>query len=162
MTGRQIVNRNSYVLMAGLVLIVAAYFVAQLGSLGTWLAWIVVVLLLYVGFLRLRPGRGTAIDVDQLEQVVGGGTPVLLELYSNYCVVCMAAKPMVDGMEKELGRHVRFVKVDVGTLPGKKIAAYVGLDLVPTFIGYDREGTERWRSARLPPRAELWRRVAAL
>jgi F0F1-type ATP synthase assembly protein I len=84
MTARQILNRNSYVLAAALVLIVAAYFVARSGSLGTWVAWIAVVLALYVGYLRLRPGRGTAITSEEIERLVGSGTPVLLHLYSNY------------------------------------------------------------------------------
>ena len=84
MTSRQIINRNSYVVAAGLVLIVAAYFVARFGSLGTWVAWIAVVLALYIGYLRLRPGKGTAMSAEQVEQLVGSGTPVLLHLYSNY------------------------------------------------------------------------------
>lgn len=74
----------------------------------------------------------------------------------------MAAKPVVDGMEKELGRHVRFVRLDVTSTTGKKIASSVALDLVPTFIGYDKDGNERWRYQQLPSKGELWRRVAAL
>jgi hypothetical protein len=84
MTGRQILNRNSYILAAGLVLIVAAYFVARFGSLGTWVAWIAVVLALYVGYLRLRPGTGTSLGPEEVEQLIGSGTPVLLHLYSNF------------------------------------------------------------------------------
>ena len=149
-------------LAAGLVLIVAAYFVARFGSLATWVAWIAVVLALYLGYLRLRPGAGTALGSEEIEHLVGSGTPVLLHLYSNYCVVCMAAKPVMDGMEKELGRHVRFVRVDVASSTGKKIGMSVGLDLVPAFIGYDGAGKERWRYQQLPSKGELWRRVAAL
>jgi hypothetical protein len=74
----------------------------------------------------------------------------------------MAAKPVVDGMEKELGRHIRFVRLDVANANGKKIASQVGLDLVPTFIGYDGQGNERWRYQQLPSKSELWRRTAAL
>lgn len=74
----------------------------------------------------------------------------------------MAAKPVVDGMEKELGRHVRFVRLDVATSAGKKVGSSVGLDLVPTFIGYDAKGNERWRYQQLVGKSELWRRVAAL
>lgn len=66
------------------MLIVAAYFVARFGSLGTWVAWIAVVLALYIGYLRLRPGSGTGITADEVEQLVGSGTPVLLHLYSNF------------------------------------------------------------------------------
>jgi hypothetical protein len=84
MTSRQIINRNSYVAAAGLVLIVAAYFVARFGSLATWVAWIGVVLALYIGFLRLRPGKGSSLTAEQVEQLLGSGTPILLHLYSNF------------------------------------------------------------------------------
>jgi hypothetical protein len=84
MTTRQILGRNSYVLASGLVLMVAAYFVARLGSWQAWLAWIVAVALLYAGFLLLRPGAGTKLGEPELEQLIGSGRPVMLELFSNY------------------------------------------------------------------------------
>jgi membrane protein implicated in regulation of membrane protease activity len=84
MTTRQILGRNSYVLASGLVLMVAAYFVARLGSWQVWLAWIAAVALLYAGFLLLRPGAGTKLGEPELEQLIGSGRPVMLELFSNY------------------------------------------------------------------------------
>jgi hypothetical protein len=79
------VNRHSFVLMAlaawaglaflllrdgltrraGLVLALAGLALA-----GTWLA--------------LRPGESTHVAVADVEQAVGRGRPVLVELYSNY------------------------------------------------------------------------------
>ena len=66
------------------MLIVAASFVARFGSLATWVAWIAVVLALYIGYLRLRPGSGSGMSAEEVEALVGSGTPVLLHLYSNY------------------------------------------------------------------------------
>ena len=84
MTTRQILARNSYVLASGLVLMLAAYFVARLGTWEAWLVWILAVALLYAGFLALRPGAGTKLGEPALEQLIGGGRPVLVELFSNY------------------------------------------------------------------------------
>ena len=75
----------------------------------------------------------------------------------------MATKPVVDGLEKQLGqKRLRIVRIDVGTKEGHKIAGRVGLDMVPTFVGYDPSGNERWRINRVPKRQELWSRVIAL
>ena len=74
----------------------------------------------------------------------------------------MAAKPVVDGIEKQLGGRVSLVRLDVATTSGRKVAARVALDTVPTFIGYDGEGVERWRITRVPGRVELWNRLMAL
>jgi hypothetical protein len=74
----------------------------------------------------------------------------------------MTAKPVVDGFDKQLAGRVRFVRADINSPNGKKIAARVGFDMVPTLIGYDGEGVERWRMDRVPNRVELWRRLISL
>ena len=74
----------------------------------------------------------------------------------------MVAKPVVDGLDKQLAGRVRIVRVDINSPNGRKIATKVGLDMVPTFIGYDGEGLERWRINRVPNRVELWRRLINL
>jgi drug/metabolite transporter (DMT)-like permease len=84
MTGRQILNRNSYVIVSGLVVVVAASFVARSDSLLAWVAWIIVAAALYAGYRLLRPGKGSRMTKTELEHLVGSGTPVMLELFSNY------------------------------------------------------------------------------
>ena len=84
MNGRQIINQNSYIVVAGLVLMVAAVFVAEFGSLAIWIVWILAVLALYLGFRALRPGPGSHLTETELEKLVGSGTSVVLLLYSNY------------------------------------------------------------------------------
>jgi hypothetical protein len=74
----------------------------------------------------------------------------------------MATKPVVHGIEKQLAGKVRIVQLDVASETGRKVAAKVGIDLVPTFIGYDAQGIERWRIGRAPARMELWRRIVSL
>jgi len=74
----------------------------------------------------------------------------------------MAAKPVVNGFDKQLAGRVRIVRVDINSPNGKKIATKVGLDMVPTFIGYAGDGTERWRIDRMPNRLELWSRLISL
>jgi len=75
----------------------------------------------------------------------------------------MAAKPVVDGVEKQMGqKRLRIIRVDVGTKQGRRIASRVALDLVPTIIGYDPAGVERWRISHTPKRQELWTKIVAL
>ena len=84
MSTRQILARNSYVLASALALMLAGWFVARLSTWEAWLVWILAAGLLYAGFLALRPGTGTKLGETELEQLVGGGRPVLLDLFSNY------------------------------------------------------------------------------
>ena len=71
-------------------------------------------------------------------------------------------KPVVDGLDKQLEGRVRIVRKDVASPAGKKLASKVGIDLVPTLIGYDAEGVERFRIGRAPNRVELWQRLIKL
>ncbi|MBV9120464.1 MAG: hypothetical protein JOZ39_07125 [Chloroflexi bacterium] len=74
----------------------------------------------------------------------------------------MIAKPVVDGIERQLdGKLLHIVRIDVSSGEGRKIAAHTGIDLVPTFIGYDGAGRERWRTQQAT-RAELMRKIASL
>ena len=84
MTVRQLVNRNSYVVASVLVLLVAAYFVGRVDNLAGWLIWILAAVLLYAGFFALRPGRGSQLSDAELERLVGSGTALFLQLFSNY------------------------------------------------------------------------------
>jgi hypothetical protein len=74
----------------------------------------------------------------------------------------MAAKPVVDGCDKQMAGRVRFVRVDVNSANGKKIAAKLGVDLTPTFVGYDADGVEQWRTTGVPNRAQFWRKLISL
>jgi len=84
MTGKQILNRNSYIVIGGIVLLIAAYFVAQSGSLLSWLAWIAIVAALATGLWLLRPGKGTPMSEAELEKAISSGVPLMLQLFSNY------------------------------------------------------------------------------
>ena len=84
MSTRQLLNRNSYVLIAAAALMVAGYIVARLENWIAWLAWILAAFALYAGWLLMRIGRGSKLGEAELELLVGAGKPVVLELFSNY------------------------------------------------------------------------------
>ncbi len=55
-------------------------------------------------------------------------------------MACLAVRPSVDGLEKELGDRVTFLRVDIGSEAGENIAAEVGVSSVPGFVAFDRDG----------------------
>jgi thiol-disulfide isomerase/thioredoxin len=55
------------------------------------------------------------------------------------------AKPVVDGLERELHDKVRFIKVNVGDDDGAQIASRYGIHGVPAFIMLDEEGRVIYR-----------------
>lgn len=55
------------------------------------------------------------------------------------------AKPIVDGIERELGAAVRVIRLNRHTPAGGAISARLGLRLVPGLVVFDGQGEERLR-----------------
>jgi len=78
-------NTHSYIL-----LIIAVSGLALIPALTidrVWIRGIIlgsVVVLLMTGFLSLRTGSSTHTTQGEINSALGGGTPILLEFYSDY------------------------------------------------------------------------------
>lgn len=55
------------------------------------------------------------------------------------------AKPVVDGLERELHDRVRFIKVNVHEDEGAEVALKYGVHGVPAFIMLDADGRVIYR-----------------
>jgi len=67
-------------------------------------------------------------------------------------MACIALKPVVDRLEAELNDHLLVLRVDIQSNDGGNLAERVGFKYTPTFILYDSDGEEIWRSVgRLDP-----------
>ena len=82
---RELLNQHSYLLVAAVVLALA--LVPVLGVRGYLLRVGIVaavVGLLVVGYIVLRTGTSSYATTDAVDSVLRGGTPTLLEFYSDY------------------------------------------------------------------------------
>ncbi|HUZ77009.1 MAG TPA: thioredoxin family protein [Chloroflexota bacterium] len=145
MNPRRLTNQYSYVLVGSLALLAGAAYVSRDPTPARWIAWLAAVGILYALYLFLRPGEPTLSPPHTLEQELGKGYPVLVELYSNFCIACMVVKPVVDGLDHEPGVRARFIRIDISTPEGHKVARQCQLQATPTFIGLDSQGVEQWR-----------------
>ncbi len=59
---------------------------------------------------------------------------------------CIAAKPIVDGLEKDLAGRLVVVRVNVQDDQGIALAGKYGILGTPTFIFFDAQGKEQFRS----------------
>ncbi len=55
-------------------------------------------------------------------------------------MVCLAAKPVVDGLEREYEGEAFVVRVELSSAPGRELSRRYGIDTVPSFIVFDRSG----------------------
>jgi thiol-disulfide isomerase/thioredoxin len=77
--------------------------------------------------------------------------------------VCLAAKPAVDGLEREFEGDARVVRANIQSDAGQRLARRYGIDVVPGFVVLDPAGRTvlRINGARGAPVAELRRALHA-
>jgi thioredoxin-related protein len=55
-------------------------------------------------------------------------------------------KPIVDGLEKQYKGKLIIIRLDIQTATGRALAPIYGFQYTPTFIFFNPEGKEAWRS----------------
>jgi thiol-disulfide isomerase/thioredoxin len=126
------------------------------------------VILVLGSYLYLRPG-GNEMSAERIEVLLVepvADRPILLEIYSNYCVGCLRAEPVVDALEAEWGDDVQVVQLNINDESARELAATLDFRFTPTFILYTPSGEEVWRQVGgIDPdvvRAEVERLMASL
>ncbi len=54
-------------------------------------------------------------------------------------------KPVVDGLEGELGAKIHILRLNIQEPVGRELAPVYGFQYTPTFIFFDSQGNELWR-----------------
>lgn len=68
---------------------------------------------------------------------------------------CLAAKPIVDGFEKDLQGRARVIRLDVTRELGRETAVRYGVRGVPTTVVIDGDGEVALRQAGFPSRKKV-------
>lgn len=55
-------------------------------------------------------------------------------------MVCLAAKPVVDGLEREFEGEAFVVRVELSSRPGRELGRRYRIDTVPSFVAFDGRG----------------------
>jgi len=55
-------------------------------------------------------------------------------------------KPVVDGLEQELGERIHFIRLNIQEKVGRELAPVYNFQYTPTFIFFDAQGKEVWRT----------------
>lgn len=74
---------------------------------------------------------------------------------------CLAAKPVVNGIEKDLEGTARVLRLDIGSKLGKEAASRFGVSSVPTLLVLDDAGEVVHRESGHPDREEVVARARA-
>lgn len=74
---------------------------------------------------------------------------------------CLTAKPIVNGIEKDLEGTARVIRLDIGSDLGGEAADRFGVSAVPTTLVLDGAGEVVHRETGLPDRDEVVAKAGA-
>ena len=152
----EFINNNSVWILAVLLYGVAAMFAWEHRRSWRSLAAIAFVLLVLTsGYLTSRHGPSDVASIVEVDAVFASGIPVVLELYSDTCTLCIVSKRSVDGLERDLEGRATVLRVSADEDVGRAVARRYGLGLLPTFVVFTADGRERYRESGIPDTGRL-------
>lgn len=141
-------NHYSFPIIAiGLALAAGLILLTNKPKWNDYLAFGVIIASLIAAWVILHP-RETPLmnDAKKVKEMIGTGTPVLLEFQSPYCIACTQAKPAVDKLEEELGNRIHIIRLNIQDQVAQELAPVYHFEFTPTFIYFDAQGNELWRT----------------
>ncbi len=131
---------------AGFAFIAGVILLSNKPRWNDYLAFGAIVVGLIVAWASLHPRQTLLMDdAREVKEMIGAGTPVLLEFQSPYCIRCVSIKPLVDDLELELGDQIHIIRLNVQEQVGMELSPFYGFEFTPTFIYFDAAGNEVWR-----------------
>jgi len=122
----------------GIAIVLAPAGSAALPAIGATLA---IDLVVFGGiWLAMRPGSADITSPEQLARLVKGGKPVVVELYSNFCLICMANRQSIKIAATSLSGLCRFVRVELPTAAGAAIGDFYKCRYTPSYLVFDDHG----------------------
>ena len=71
-------------------------------------------------------------------------------------MACLAARPIVDGLEKEWAQKVQFLHLEFRSRLGREMGRHFGIEHIPAFLILDGAGQLHWRERNhMPRRSEI-------
>jgi thiol-disulfide isomerase/thioredoxin len=62
-------------------------------------------------------------------------------------MACVSAKPIVDGIANDYAGRVRLVRIDARDSANRELADQLGLRMTPTYVIYDAQANEVYRTS---------------
>lgn len=103
------------------------------------------------GHVLLRPGFSDVNSVSAAQATLRNGKPTLIEFFSNYCASCLALRPAVDLLVKDIKDDYNILRIDIHTEFGRELRQNLQFTYTPEFVLFDSSGLEVWRGHTLPP-----------
>ena len=92
-------------------------------------------------------------NISELKILLSSGKPVVVQIFSDYWLECLTVKSEVDRLEEDLDGQALVLRLNISDQVGKDFRKEYNLDLVPSFLVFDKYGNESFRKKLRIPEA---------
>ncbi|MBS1598682.1 MAG: thioredoxin fold domain-containing protein [Bacteroidetes bacterium] len=96
--------------------------------------------------------------VEEYQSQIGNSGLVLVDFGAEWCPPCKKMEPVIDQLQKDLGRKFKLVKVDAGV--HIDVMKQINVSEIPVFIIY-KNGKEIWRKTGVAELDEFKKQISA-
>ena len=86
----------------------------------------------------------TTKNIDNLDEALKAGVPVIVKLGSDKCIPCRAMNPIIKELAVEQVGKAVFLSLDV--YQNRELARQAGVRVIPTILFYDKHGKPKAKS----------------
>lgn len=141
----QFINQNSFLLLGlFLILILVVWRLRQGFRSQDWVALAALVAGFTLAFGFFRP-TSQPNSIERFNDTLGQGNPLLLSIQSPYCLACMSARPFLDRIEEQ-HPDLTVIRINIQDPAAASLLDEYGFLYTPTFIMFDSNGEELWRT----------------
>ena len=87
-------------------------------------------------------------DIHPNEWIFEGGRPAIIDFYATWCGPCKQTAPIVEKLAEDYAGRIDVYKVDVDQQ--QELAAFFGVQSIPTILFIPKEGTPQRVSGAMP------------
>lgn len=92
------------------------------------------------------------------QEIKNESKPIVLDVYASWCGPCQQMMPIVDELEKELGKSYKFAKLNVDE--ARDLSIKYGVISVPTFL-FIKNGEVKGKETGYMSKAALEEKIKA-
>ena len=145
----EIINQNSFLILSIGTIVVALVSLRYLRFkreifIIFGLAIISLVSFFLIGFSRETEFVDSATESFKLNTYE---KPVIIQVYSNFCVRCLSVKGMVDDLKSDLSVDVEFQHINIQSEKGHEFSKKYNIIFVPTFLIINIQGDVIYRTS---------------
>lgn len=143
----QVINHFSFLFVSGALLLIVGWAILhRTAGVARWLSLAALMAGIIFSYSLFTPGPGDATPELTLVDLQENAAPTLLEFESPFCLGCIAAQPILDGIRREHAGRLDVVQINILAPGSEHLKDRFAIQFTPTFVFLTGKGEEAWRS----------------